>query len=168
MTISMYSACVPVLSHAISNLKNVLAKGEAHAKAHGTDEANYLGLRLAPDMFPLDRQVRIACDVAKRGVARLAGTEAPAHADDETSFAQLIARCESVVAYLNSFTPAQIDGTEEKDITLPTPFGDLHFKGQQYLFGFMIANVHFHSSMTYALLRNAGVEVGKRDYLGGA
>ena len=167
MTISMYSASVPVLTHALNNLKNVLTKGQEHAKAKGTDEANYLDLRLAPDMFTLARQVRIACDVAKRGMARLAGTEAPTHADDETNFAALIARCESVIEYLGTFKPEQIDGTEEKPITIQSPFGDLHFQGQNYLFGFMIANVHFHSSMTYALLRNAGVEVGKRDYLGG-
>ena len=100
-------------------------------------------------------------------MSRLASVEPPAHADDETSFDQLIARCGSVTDYLGTLTPEQIDGTEAKEILLPTPFGELTFTGQGFLFGFIIANVHFHSSMTYALLRSAGVELGKRDYLGG-
>ena len=167
MPLSMYQASVPVLITALKNLQNVLEKGKAHAAAKGADEANYLAARLIPDMLPLVAQVRIACDVAKRGMSRLAGVEPPAHADDETSFDQLIARCGSVVDYLGTLTPEQIDGTEAKEILLPTPFGELTFTGQGFLFGFIIANVHFHSSMTYALLRSAGVELGKRDYLGG-
>jgi hypothetical protein len=163
----MYQASVPVLVRALENLIVVLQKGKAHAAAKGTDEANYVTMRLIPDMLPLSAQVRIAADIAKRGIARLAGVEPPSHADDEADFDQLAGRCRSVIEYLGSFTPEQIDGTEEKEILLPTPFGELKFTGQQFLFGFMIANVHFHSTMTYALLRSAGVELGKRDYLGG-
>ena len=167
MTLSMYQASVPVLSRALKNLQGILEKGKAHAAAKGTDEANYVTMRLIPDMLPLASQIRIACDVAKRGVSRLAGTEPPAHADDETSFDQLIARCQAVIDYLATFAADQIDGTEGKEVILQTPFGDLTFTGQEFLFGFAIANVHFHSTMAYALLRGAGVEIGKRDYLGG-
>jgi uncharacterized protein len=167
MTLSMYQASAPVLARQLENLANVLEKGKTHAAAKGIEEENFLTLRLIPDMFPLVRQVRIACDIAKRGMARLASVEPPSHPDDETSFDQLIARCKSVAAYMNSFTPDQIDGTEDKEIILPTPFGELQFTGQSYLMGFMLANVHFHSTMAYALLRGAGVEIGKRDYLGG-
>jgi uncharacterized protein len=166
MTISMYSASVPVVIRALSALQGVIEKGKAHAAAKGTDEANYLALRIAPDMLPLTAQVRIACDIAKRGVAKLAGVEPPVHADDEVSFDELKARCQSVIDYLGTFTPAQIDGSEDKEIILQTPMGDFTFTGQSYLFGFIIANVHFHSTTLYTLLRGAGVDLGKADYLG--
>ncbi len=167
MTLSMYQASVPIFTRALQNLQGVLEKGKAHAAAKGADEANYVTMRLIPDMLPLGAQVRIACDVAKRGAARLAGIEPPAHPDGETTFDELIARCASVIEYLGTFTADQIDGSEEKEVVLQTPFGDLNFTGQDFLFGFAIANVHFHSSMTYALLRSAGVDLGKPDYLGG-
>jgi uncharacterized protein len=167
MSMSMYQASVPILSRALENLIGVLEKGKAHAAAKGVDEANYVTMRLIPDMLPLSAQVRIATDIAKRGISRLAGVEPPAHSDDEADFDQLIARCRSVIDYVNGFSPEQIDGSEDKEIMLPTPKGELKFTGQQFLFGFMLANVHFHSTMTYALLRGAGVELGKMDYLGG-
>jgi hypothetical protein len=166
MTLSMYQATVPVCIHALTALQGVLEKGKVHAAAKKTDETNYLTMRQVPDMLPLATQVRIACDIAKRGTARLADVEPPVHEDTETSFDQLIARCRSVVDYLKTFKPEQIDGTEAKDILMKTPMGDFPFKGQDYAFGFILANVHFHSTMTYALLRGAGVELGKGDYLG--
>ena len=166
MSLSMYQSSVPVLSRALTNLQGVLTKAKAHAAAKGTDEANYLAMRLVPDMLPLASQVRIACDVGKRGVARLAGVEPPVHEDSEISFDELIARCQSVVDFLGTLTADQIDGTEDKEITLPTPRGEFKFTGRDFLFGFAIANVHFHSTLAYALLRSAGVELGKTDYLG--
>ncbi|MFM2410728.1 MAG: hypothetical protein RL481_1556, partial [Pseudomonadota bacterium] len=141
MAISMYHASVPVLARALENLIGVLEKGKAHAADKGTDEANFVTMRLIPDMLPLASQVRIATDVAKRGISRLAGVEPPSHPDDETDFDQLIARCHSVIAYINGFSPEQIDGSEEKEILLPTPFGEMKFTGQQFLFGFMLSNV---------------------------
>ena len=89
------------------------------------------------------------------------------HEDNEAGFDELKARCQSVIDYLATFKPEQIDGTEEKSVILQTPFGDIPFTGRDYVFGFMLANVHFHSTMTYALLRGAGVELGNMDYLGG-
>jgi len=166
MTLSMYQASVPVLVRALSALKSVLAKGKAHAAAKGTDEANYLAMRLVPDMLPLAAQIRIACDTAKRGAARLASVDAPVHEDNEATFDELLARCQSVIDYLGTLTAAEIDGSEEKIVALPTPNGELKFSGKDFLFGFTLANVHFHSTMAYALLRSAGVEIGKRDYLG--
>jgi uncharacterized protein len=167
MTLSMYQASVPVLVRAIENLIVILEKGKAHAAAKGTDEANYLTMRLIPDMLPFASQIRIATDIARRGMARLAGVDHLPVEDDETSFDQLIARCRVTIDNVKSFTPDQIDGSETREILLPTPFGELKFTGQAFLFGFIIANVHFHATMTYALLRGAGVELGKRDYLGG-
>ncbi len=168
MTISMYHASVPVLVRALGNLQNLLAKGADHAKAKETDEANYLALRIAPDMLTLARQVQIACDIAKVCGARLAGAEPPKHDDDEASFADLIARCQKMIDYLGGFTAAQIDGSESKEITLAMRSGDLNYTGLDFLFNFGIANVHFHSTVTYALLRGAGVDIGKWDYLGKA
>jgi uncharacterized protein len=167
MSLSMYQASIPPITRALTNLKGILEKGKVHAAAKSTDEANYLTMRLVPDMLPFASQIRIACDIAKRGIARLADVEPPVQEDNEADFDALIARCQSVIDYLGTFTPAQIDGTEEKDITLKTPFGDLPFKGKDYLFAFILANVHFHSTMAYALLRGTGVELGKLDYLGG-
>ncbi len=166
MQLSMYQASVPVLIRALTALQGVLAKGKAHAVAKGTDEANYVAMRLVPDMLPLTSQIRIACDIAKRSMARLAGVEAPVHEDNEANFDDLIARCQLVIDFLGTLTADQIDGTEDKEITLPTPKGEMKFTGREFLFGFAIANVHFHSTMTYALLRGAGVEIGKGDYLG--
>lgn len=167
MPLSMYQASAPVLVRALENLVNILVKGKAHALTKGTDEANYLAMRLIPDMLPLVSQVRIACDIAKRGVADLAGETAPVHADDETNFDQLIQRCQAVINYLKGFSPDQIDGSEQREIIFRGRGNEMRFTGQQALFGFVLANVHFHSSMAYALLRSAGVELGKRDYLGG-
>jgi uncharacterized protein len=168
MPLSMYQASVPPLIRALSALQGVLDKGKAHAAAKGTDEANYLSMRITPDMLPFTAQIGIACDIVKRGVSRLAGVEPPVQEDNQISFDDLRARCQFVIDYLGTFTPQQIDGSEAKEITLPTPRGDLQFSGQDYLFGFILANVHFHSTMAYALLRGAGVEIGKTDYLGAA
>jgi uncharacterized protein len=166
MSLSMYQASVPVLIRALENLSRVLDKGAAHAKAKSVDEANYVNMRLIPDMFPLSKQVQIVCDIAKMGGSRLAGLEPPAHEDTEVSFADLQARCAKVIDHLKTFSPAQIDGSEDRDIVLKSPRGEMNFKGQPFLFGFVLANVHFHSTMTYALLRSAGVDIGKGDYLG--
>jgi uncharacterized protein len=168
MSLSMYQASVPVVISALKALQGVLAKGKAHAAAKGTDEANYLSMRIAPDMLPFAAQVRIVCDIAKRGISRLAGVEPPVHDDKEESFDDLIARCQAVIDYLGTFTPEQIDGSEGKEILLPTPMGEFKFTGQSFLFGFILANVHFHSTTTYTMLRGAGVELGKSDYLGAA
>ncbi len=166
MSLSMYSASVPPVIAALKALQGVIEKGKAHAAAKSTDEANYLGLRIAPDMLPLSAQVRIACDIAKRGISRLAGVEPPVQEDSDSGFDEMKARCQFVIDYLGTLKPDQIDGSEEKEILLPTPMGEFKFTGQSFLFGFILANVHFHSSMFYAMLRGAGVELGKSDYLG--
>ena len=163
---SMYQQSIPVITRALTNMMAVLDKGAAHASAKNTPDANYLGLRLAPDMFPLSAQLQIASDVAKGCAARLAGVEVQAFPDAEATFADSKARIANIIDYLASFKPEQIDGSEERDIMLKSPRGELHFKGLAYLHGFVMPNVYFHSSMTYALLRAAGVEIGKQDFLG--
>ncbi len=165
MTLSMYQASVPVLIRALENLVHVLEKGAAYAKAKGADEANYTSMRLIPDMLPLSKQVQIVCDISKGCAARLAGLAPPAHEDTETTFAELQARCAKVIGYLREFKPEQIDGSENKEVVIKSPRGEMTFKGQAFLFGFVLANIHFHSTMTYALLRSIGVDLGKNDYL---
>jgi len=163
----MHASTVPALVRALTQLRHVLAKGETHARAQGWDPAVLLALRLAPDMFPLTRQVQIATDIAKNGVARLSGTEAPKFDDDESTFDQLADRIDRAIAFIQSVPVSAFEGAETRAITVPTRLrGDLHFAGFEYLFAFVLPNVHFHSSIAYGLLRHAGVPLGKADYLG--
>lgn len=164
----MYRASVPVFIRALRNLSGVMRKGEASALARKIDPAVLLNYRLTPDMFPLTRQVQIATDVAKGCVSRLAGVEAPVFADDETTFAQLFDRIDRCVAYLETFRPEQVDGTESKAVTLKMRSGELHFEGLPYLLDFALPNVYFHCTTAYAILRHGGVEIGKNDFLGRA
>ena len=166
MTISMYQASVPSLIRSLTNLAGILEKGAAHAAAKKIDPSVLISYRLAPDMLPLSKQVQIVSDVARRGVARLAGLEAPGIEDTETTFAELIDRCHKTISYLNTLTPAQIDGSEEKEIILPMGKQSMTFQGMPYLLGFVLPNVYFHVTTTYAILRHNGVELGKIDFLG--
>jgi hypothetical protein len=168
MTISMYSACVPTMRQILANMLVWLDKAAAHAEARRFPADNYLQLRLAPDMLPLASQIRIACDTAKRSVSRLTGIEVPVHADDETTLAQLRARIESVIAILDGVVPEAFDGSETKAIELPQRNREpLKFDGESFLKHFALPNFFFHATTTYALLRQAGVEVGKADFLRG-
>jgi hypothetical protein len=167
MTLSMYQASVPVFERALSNLLHVLKKGEAHAKAKGVTDEVLLGTRLIPDMLPLTKQVQIACDMAARGAARLAGMEPASFEDNETTLEQLYARIEKVIAYIKGFTAAQFDGSETRAIELKTRNGDMKFSGQDYLLTFIIPNLYFHCTTTYVILREAGAELGKTDFIAG-
>jgi hypothetical protein len=166
MTISMYQASVPALIRSLNNLAVILQKGAAHAEARKIEPIVLINSRLYPDMFPLGRQVQIASDIARRGAARLAGLEAPKYEDDETTFTELIARLQKTTAYLETLTPEQIDGSEEKSITLPVGENTLSFRGLSYLLYFILPNVYFHVTTAYDILRHCGVELGKADYLG--
>jgi hypothetical protein len=166
MALGMYAASVPMLKTLLNALSNVLDKGAAFAEAKKIDQTVLTGDRLAPDMFALSRQVQVATDMAKGGVARLAGVEVPAYEDTETTFEQLKARIAKTVAFIDSFTPAQIDGSEDKTVVLKMRSGDVSFTGQRYLIGFVIPNVTFHCATAYNILRHNGVDVGKKDFLG--
>jgi len=167
MTISMYSASAPVFARMLGNMLKWMEAAKAHAEAKKFDTANYVGMRLAPDMLPFARQIQIASDAAKGCVARLAGQTAPSWEDNETSFDELIARIEKTIDYVKSVPASAIDGSEEREITVPRRQGDpLKFSGEVYLKHFATPNFYFHVTMTYALLRHAGVNVGKQDYLG--
>ena len=166
MTISMYQASVPVFQKSLTALKGVLAKGAAHALDKKIDESVFLGSRLAPDMFPLTRQVQIAADFGKGPVARLAGVELPKYEDIETTFASLAARIDKTLAFISTFKPEHIDGQEDRDIELTIAGKPVVFKGQPYLLHFALPNLYFHMSMSYAILRHNGVDIGKRDFVG--
>ena len=167
-TITMHSASAPIFIRMLSNLLTWLDKAEAHAAARRFDTNNYLGLRLAPDMLPFVRQIQIASDSAKAAMGRLAGIELPKWEDNEASFTELRARVCKTIDYVKSFEPAQIDGSESRPITVPRRTGDpLQFDGETFLKHYALPNFFFHLTTAYALLRQAGVEIGKGDYLGG-
>ena len=167
MTISMYQASAPVYVQYLNSVAAVLDKGAAFAEARKLDPAMLLQTRLYPDMHPLVRQVQIFTDQATRGVSRLAGVEPPPFPDTETSFAELKARIAKAAAFVQGIKPQQIDGSEDREIVMKTPRGDIHFKGQQYLLGFSLPNFFFHATAVYAILRHVGVEIGKMDFMGG-
>lgn len=167
MDLTLYQACVPPLRRALTNLIHVLEKGQAHAQVQGFDSTVLVTSRLYPDMFPLARQVQIASDLARRGVARLAGLEAPPMADNEASLEALIERLQQSIAYLDSFNAEQIDGGEERPITVPIGRNEtITMAGWPFLSDFVLPNVYFHTTTAYAILRHNGVVIGKRDFLG--
>lgn len=165
MAISMYRASVPVLLQMLGSLSGVLDKAAAFAAAKKVDPSVLLNARLAPDMFPLTRQVQIASDFAKGVPARLAGQEPPKYADDEASFDQLKARIAKTIAYIKEFKPAQIDGSEERDVNITLGGQPRSFKGENYLIAHALPNFFFHITTAYAILRHNGVEIGKTDYM---
>ena len=168
MTISMHSASVPIFVKMLGNMLTWLDKAEAHAKAKNFDSDNYVGMRLTPDMLPFSRQIQIASDACKRCVSALAGVGAPSWEDDESTLDELRARIAKTIEYVQSVPAEKIDGSEEREITLQIPDGgELKFAGEAFLKGFSLPNFYFHCTMTYALLRLGGVDLGKRDYLGG-
>jgi hypothetical protein len=165
MSISMYSASVPVFVHMLEGVALWLDKAEAHAAAKKFDPSVYLTLRLAPDMLPLKNQIQIASDAVKFGIARLAGVEAPKFEDTEASIAELRERIRKTIAFVRSVPAGQIDGTEDKDVVVPRRAGPATLKGEFYLKHYVLPNFYFHVTTTYALLRHNGVELGKNDYL---
>ncbi|MFC5438815.1 DUF1993 domain-containing protein [Rhodanobacter ginsenosidimutans] len=168
MTLSMYQASAPVFIRALGNLTHVLKKGEAHAKTKNVSDEALLQTRLIIDMLPLIKQVQIACDMATRGMARLAGVEPQSFEDNETTLEQAYDRIARATDYIKSFTPEQIDGSESRAIHLKMRSGELNFDGQTYLLHFLIPNVFFHCTTAYNILREAGTEIGKMDFVGQA
>jgi hypothetical protein len=165
----MYSASVPVFQQMLANLSHILDKGEANAQARKFDPAVLATARLAPDMLPLTRQVLIACDAAKNGVARISGVEAPKFEDNEATFAELKARIQKTLDYLATVPAGAMDGTEDKEVTFPVGRENTRtMKCQAYLTTWVLPNFFFHVTTAYAVLRHNGVELGKADYLAGA
>lgn len=168
MTLSMYQAAVPVFVRALGNLKHVLKKGEEHAKSKSVSDEVLLQTRLIPDMLPLIKQIQIACDMATRGAARLAGVEPQSFEDNETTLEQACSRIDRAIEYIKTFKPEQIDGSETRTVVLKMRSGEMTFEGQAYLFGFVIPNLFFHCTTAYNILREAGTDIGKNDFIGQA
>ncbi len=166
MTISMFRASAPVFSQFLAALSGVLDKAAAHAEAKKIDPAFLLNMRLFPDMFPLVRQVRAATDHAVTACSRLAGVEPPAFANTETSIGELKERIAAAIAFIEGLTPAQIDGSEDKEVTFKFPSGERKFTGQSLLLTFSLPNFFFHATTAYDILRHCGVEIGKKDFMG--
>jgi hypothetical protein len=166
MNISMYQASAPRFVNILNNLSAILDKAQAHVEAKKIDSAALTAFRLYPDMFPMTRQVQIACDTAKGAVARLAGVDIPKHEDTEQTIPELKARIARTIAFIGTFKPAQIDGCEDKNIHLKLGPREVDWKGLQYLLGFALPNFYFHVTAAYAILRHNGVDIGKRDYIG--
>jgi uncharacterized protein len=168
MKISVHAASVDLLANSLSNLSHLLEKGHAHAVARKYDPALLLAARLAPDMFPLTRQVQIASDASKFGVARLAGVEAPKFEDKEQTFEELKARIARTIDFIKSVPASSLEGAEDRIIKVPARDRTLEFKGLDYLIRYVIPNALFHVTSAYAILRHSGVEIGKNDYLVGS
>ena len=166
MSLTMYQASIPAFVRMLGNLSAILDKAAAHAEAKKIAPAIFIYARLAPDMFPLSRQVQIATDMVKGCAARLAGIEVPSYEDNEATFEELQARVAKTIAFLQSISAEQIDGSEERDITVKFGSREFKFLGQAYLVDFVIPNFHFHLTSTYAILRHNGVDIGKMDYIG--
>ena len=166
MPISMYQASIPACLQMLSSLSGVLDKAAAHAAARKIEPSVLLTARLYPDMFPLVRQIQLTADFAKSTAARLAGIEPPKYPDTETTFDELKARLAKTAEFLKGLKPAQIDGSEAREITLPIGGQPMTFKGQPYLVNFALPNLYFHATTAFAILRHWGIEIGKRDYIG--
>lgn len=166
MVISMFQASVPRLANVLENLSSILDKAQAQADAGKIDVPTLMDYRLFPDMYPFSKQVQIACDKARSVVARLAGMEVPYYKDDETTLAALKVRIAKSVAFIRSVPADRIDGTEDKEIVLPVSGKETRYKGMQMLLGHSMPNVYFHATTAYNILRQNGVPIGKRDFLG--
>ncbi|KWV47200.1 hypothetical protein AS156_20280 [Bradyrhizobium macuxiense] len=164
---SFYDAVVPAYLQMLNSLTGLLTKAEAYCEARKIEPAVLLGSRLYPDMLPLTKQVQLVCDHASRGCARLTHSEVPSTPDTETTFAELKQRLAKTVDYVKSFTPAQFEGADAKDVTFPVGAGrTMTLKGQQFLSAFSFPNFYFHAVTAHGILRHNGVEIGKRDFLG--
>jgi len=162
----MYEASASRFANTLRNLSAILDKAQAHAEAKKLDPAVLCGMRLIADMFPLSRQVQIACDTAKGATARLAGLEIPKHEDNEVDFAQLKARIAKTIDFILSVSPEKLEGSEDKEVLLKVGGKDTRFTGMQYLLGHACPNFYFHVTTAYNILRANGVDIGKRDYIG--
>ena len=166
MSFGMYQASVPAFVTMLNSLNAILDKAERFAEERKIAPEVLLNWRLAPDMFPLTRQVQIATDTARSGAGRLASADFPTYEDKEATFQDLVQRVRNTTAYLESLKPAQVDGSEEKTISWQTRSSSKSMPGLPYLMSHLLPNIHFHVTTAYAILRHNGVELGKKDYLG--
>jgi hypothetical protein len=167
LAIDTFELMTATFSQMLPALQNILSRAEASCATRNIDPRVMLTARLAPDMFDFTRQVQITTDQVKGGMARLAGTEVPSWPDDEASFGDLAARIDKALAFMSGFTAEQYDGAETRKIELKFPQASFEFQGKEYLLGFVLPNFYFHMTTAYAILRHNGVDIGKREFLGG-
>ena len=166
MTFSMYDASVPVFKQILTSLSAILDKAEAHATEKKIEPSALLQARLYPDMFPLARQVQVACDFAKGASARLAGVEVPRYEDTEQSFGELKDRIATTLRFIDGLPQDGIEASAQRDISTSSGANAKQFKGQVYLVHYALPHFYFHATTAYAILRHNGVEVGKKDFIG--
>ncbi|HTT06821.1 MAG TPA: DUF1993 domain-containing protein [Steroidobacteraceae bacterium] len=166
MSLSLYDVSVPVFTLSLSNLLAILDKAQSHAETKKIDPKVIPQARLIADMLPLSAQVQLACDAAKGAAARLAGVAVPKHEDTEATLAELATRVSKTLDFVKTIKPEQLQGAETREIVIQLPQTTLKFTGINYLTNFALPNFFFHVTMTYALLRKNGVDLGKRDFLG--
>lgn len=166
MAVSMYQISVPVFARMLANLVAIMEKAAAHCEERKIDPAALTQFRLYPDMFPFWKQIHIATDAARNGSAYLAGAEPPKLENTEQTFPELIARVQKTIEFVSGFTPAQIDGSEEKAVSIKRGESTVTYKGQEYLLNRVLPNFFFHITTAYDILRHNGVVLGKKDYLG--
>ncbi len=166
MTLTMYTATVPTCTRALSNLTAILEKAVAFAEARKIDPEVLLATRLIPDMLPLSAQIHIANDISQGGAARLAGVSVPVFEQKARSFGEWIDTTRTTIAYLQSLQPAQFEGAEDRTVTWQTRSSTKNMQGTPYLFHHVLPNLFFHVTTAYDILRQAGLEIGKLDYLG--
>ena len=166
MSLTMYQASIPTFIRMLGNLSSILNKAVDQIEAKKIDPSVFINSRLAPDMYPLSRQIQITTDMAKGCAARLAGIEVPSYEDNETTFAELQSRIAKTIAFLQSINAGQIDGSEERQVTLKLRSNEISFLGQPYLLNFVLPNFYFHITTAYAILRHNGIDIGKMDYVG--
>jgi uncharacterized protein len=168
MSHPLYDATIPAFTRSLQALDACLDKAQAHADSLKCDIGNILSARLAPDMFPLSRQIQIACDFAKSISSRMAGVDVPSYEDNEVTLADFKVRIAKTIAYINTITPAQFEGSETRAISIPMRDGSKRdYVGAPYLHHMGLPNFYFHLTSCYAVLRNNGVQVGKKDFIGG-
>jgi uncharacterized protein len=166
MTISLYAATVPALLQMLTSLSITLKKTEEFAKSKGVDAETILSDRLIEDMLPMARQIQIACDHAKGAMARISGKDNPKFEDTEKTIAELQARIAKTVEFINSFKPSDLDGQEERPVTIKLPNTEMTMPAQTYLVNYGLPNFYFHTSMAYAIARKNGVPIGKANFMG--
>ena len=163
---SMSQATLPALNQGLKALDKMLEKLAAHCQSRSIDANAFLGARLFPDMFPMTRQIQIACDFAKGAAARLSGRENPSWEDKEASIEEVRARIAKTLDFINAIPASEIDGSEQKTITIKVRGTEMSFPGETYLAHVVLPNFYFHLTTAYALMRHNGLDVGKNDFLG--
>jgi hypothetical protein len=166
VALSMYQTSVPLILQMLKSIDAVLDKAAASCEGRKIDPAVLVGYRLAPDMLPLSAQIQIMTDQAKGAAARLAGIDIPSYADTEKTIPELKARIAKTAAFVKSVTPEQVNGAEDREITLKLAGNDVTLKGSQYFFHFFVPNFYFHAATAYDIIRHCGVPIGKRDFIG--